>query len=194
MHITHQLIGQIAGVIAFLSIWPYVISILKGHTKPSRSAYAIWALVEVVTAVTYIASGARSTIWVILTWAFSAVLIFILSIKYGMGGHSKLDLTCLAIALIAITIWITTKSPIAALYASIIAGKLSYLPIIKKSYLTPETENTLSWGMVVFAAILNLFALTTLRPAISILPISGAIIEGTVFILLILPRQRKLNR
>lgn len=190
MNLDAQSIGQIAGVIAFLSILPYVISILRGHTKPSRSAYMIWVVVEVVTAASYIASGAITTYWTTVVFAFSAILIFLLSIKFGMGGYSKLDLICLAIAAVAVYLWITTQNPVIALYAIIVASKISYLPIIKKSWYQPETENILSWGMVAFASTLNLFALTSLELKITLLPILAAFLQGLVFILLILPMKR----
>jgi hypothetical protein len=190
MNIDPQLIGQIAGIIAFLSILPYVISILRGHTKPSRSAYAIWVVVEVVTASSYIASGAITTYWTSVVFAFSAILIFFLSIKFGMGGYNRLDLICLAIAAVAIYLWLTTQNPVVALYTSILASKISYLPIIKKSYYQPETENKLSWAMVAFASTLNLFALTSMELKITLLPVLAAFFQGLIFILLVLPMKR----
>ncbi len=192
MHI-HELFGIIAGIIALLSIIPYVLGILKGQTKPSRSAYAIWLVVEAVTASSYIASGARSTIWVSLVWALSALIIFCLSIKHGMGGYSKLDIACLVLAGIAIILWVATKDPVTALYASLIADKLGYVPVFKKAYLFPKTENKTSWGMVAVAGILNMFALNSISPKYSLLPITNLIAEWTVFSLLIINQQRSVH-
>jgi hypothetical protein len=192
MHISPQVIGSIAGIIALASVIPYIASILKGHTKPSRAAYAIWLIIDLITATSYIAAGARSTIWVSVVLAASAFIIFCLSIKYGMGGSSKLDLFCLALAAIAITLWVTTNDPVTALYTSLIAGKIGYLPVVKKSYLQPETENTSSWVMVAVASVLNVFALTSLNLEIALLPITSAIVQLLIVGLLVMPRRGSL--
>lgn len=185
MHIPVELIGAIAGIVTIFSIVPYIISIFRGYAKPSRSAYAIWVVVELVTVSSYIASGARTTIWVMLVLASSAFFIFCLSIKYGMGGKSKLDIFCLILALLAITLWVTTKNPTLALYTSITAVMLGYIPVIRKAYYYPKTENTLSWAMVALASVVNLCALTSLEPEIALLPIAGVIVQTFVTILLV---------
>lgn len=190
MEVSPQLIGSIAGIIAFASVIPYIASILRGHTKPSRSAYAIWIVIETLTAASYIAAGARSTMWVSIVIALSAIIVFCLSLKYGMGGTSKLDLWCLGLAAIAIVLWLTTKDPLLTLCTGIIAGKLGYIPVIKKSYLQPETENNLSWIMIASASFLNICALTSLKFEIAIVPITSFVVQIIVVTLLVLPRQR----
>jgi hypothetical protein len=170
-------IGIIAGIIAFLNIIPYAISIFQGKTKPSRSAYAIWLIIDIVTAASYIASGATTTVWAFLAFALTTVIIFILSFKYGMGGLHKVDLVCMGLALISIITWVATKDPALALYASLAAKLIGYVPIFKKVYLHPGTENTLAWSMTAFASVLNLVALTSLKPEIAIAPICFAIVD-----------------
>jgi len=72
---------------------------------------------------------------------------------------------------------------------------MGYLPTIKKAYFFPKTENTLSWMMTAAAGTLNLFALTTLRPNIAILPIRSVLTEGLIAYLLLFPAVRfKINR
>lgn len=190
MEISSQLIGSIAGVIAFVSIIPYIVSILRGYTKPSRSAYAIWVVIETLTAASYIAAGARATMWVNIVIALSAVLIFFLSLKYGMGGTSKLDLWCLGLAGVAIVLWLTTNNPVIVLCMGLLAGKIGYIPVIKKSYLTPETENNLSWIMIAVASFLNICALTSLKFEIAIVPITSFIVQAIVVVLLVFPKRR----
>ena len=185
-----ELIGIVAGIIAFLNVIPYVVSIFQKKTKPSRSAYAIWLVIDVVTAASYIASGATTTIWTFLGFGLTTVIIFGLSLKYGMGGLHKLDILCMSIALLAILAWVTTKDPTLALYASLSAKLIGYIPIIKKSYLYPQTENTLAWNMTAAASLLNIVALTSLKPEIAVAPICLAIIDLFVIILLNFPKVR----
>jgi hypothetical protein len=179
---SHELIGQLAGIIALVSLIPYVVSIWKGETKPARMTYFIKAVVATITIATYISSGARTSIWTGLVFAFTALVIFGLSIKRGMGGASKLDLSCLMLATIVGIVWLTTKDAVLALYMSMLVKAIAYIPLVRKVYLHPKTENKLSWGMALLADSLNLFALTSLTPHIALFPIfevgSSAVIVG----------------
>src|ERR1035438_9899519 len=112
----HALIGQLAGLLAILSVIPYIVSILRGHTKPERMTYFIWFIVDAVTMSSYIVSGARTTIWIGLVFVCSGFLIFCLSFKHGMGGFSSFDIGCLILALLGVVMWIDTKDALVALY------------------------------------------------------------------------------
>lgn len=180
-------IGQIAGILAVLQVVPYLVSIFHGHTKPERMTYFIWFIVDAISIASYIAVGARTTIWVGLVYVMSGLIIFLLSLRYGMGGFSKLDIICLLLAVAGIVVWVTASSALLALCFSTFAAKIGYLPTIKKAYFYPETENTLSWTMTAFTSILNLFALTTLSPIIAIPPLLGAISPLIVAYLLLFP-------
>ncbi|HYF96809.1 MAG TPA: hypothetical protein VD947_02085 [Patescibacteria group bacterium] len=181
------LIGQIAGVLAVIQVIPYIVDIFRGHTKPERMTYFIWFIVDALTISSYIAMGAKTTIWVGLVYVATGFIIFLLSLKYGMGGFSKLDVFCLLLALIGMLIWATTDNALIALCFAMLAAKIGYLPTIKKAYFFPETENTLSWTLCSFSSILNLFALTTVAPSIAIPPLLGAIFPTLVAYLLLFP-------
>ncbi len=182
--------GQLAGGLAFLSFFPYLHSILKGKTKPQRATFAIWSVVNIVTFLSYFASGARETIWVALVYAIFQIVIFLLSFKYGVGGSSRLDIVCLLGAATGVFLWIITKNPLTALYLSIFVEFLGLVPTIKKSYIYPKTENTLSWSIASFGSFLNLFAITSFKPEIALYPIYLFLGDIVVVLLLVLPNFR----
>jgi hypothetical protein len=138
----HSVVGIIAGILAFVAFIPYVISIFRGETKPQRATFAIWSAISLVTLFSYFASGARETIWAVLVYAILQIFILILSFKYGMGGFGRLDLICLGGAIAGIIGWLLTNNPAVALYLSIASEFLGYVPLFKKAYTQPETENT----------------------------------------------------
>ena len=185
-----SLFGELAAVLAFLSFIPYVRSILKGDTKPERATFGIWSVLSFVTLFSYFASGARDTIWITLVYTVCQTFVFYLSFKYGMGGWNKFDFVCITGAAFGIFFWILTKNPEIALYISIVIEILGFLPTIKKSYLYPETENTIAWSIAGIAAISNLFAITSLRPEIFLYPIYLFLGDGIVALLLLFPKLR----
>jgi hypothetical protein len=185
--VNHALIGQVAGVMALVQVIPYVVSILRGHTKPERTTYFIWLILNVVTTSSYIAVGARTTIWTGIAYTFTALLIFGLSIKHGMGGFSTFDIACFLLAMTGIILWLSTRDALLTLYFGMFVSFIAYLPTIKKAYFLPETENTLSWAMTACTALVNVCALTTLRPSIALPPIIGVFTSSTVAYLLLFP-------
>lgn len=181
----HALLGQIAGMMAIVQVIPYLVSILRGHTRPERTTYFIWLILEGVTVSSYIAAGARTTIWTGIAYTFTALIIFILSIKRGMGGFSAFDIICFLMAMTGIALWLSTDNAVLTLYFSTFVSFVAYLPTIKKAYFLPGTENTLSWVMTFCTALVNVCALTTLKPSIALPPVVGVFTSGTVAYLLL---------
>ncbi|HSE60849.1 MAG TPA: hypothetical protein VLA88_00985 [Candidatus Saccharimonadales bacterium] len=151
-----------------------------------------------MTLISYFASGARDTIWLALVYAVLQLVVFILSFKYGVGGLGKLDVACLIGAFMGIAGWIITDNPVVALYLSIFAELMGWLPLFKKVYAQPKTENTLSWVIGTVAAFVNLFALTSWHITMSLYPLYIFATQAILVLLLVFPgvrmRPRKASR
>jgi hypothetical protein len=182
--------GVAGGILAFISFFPYISSILRGETKPNRATFAIWSGVNIVTVASYIASGARTTIFVGLVYALFQIFIFGLSFKYGMDGYKSLDIGCLIGAITGAILWIATKNPVLALYSVIVAEIFGLVPTLKKSYLYPQTESTMSWTIAAVGSMINLFALTSLKPQIAVYPIYLFLADASVALLLLSANTR----
>lgn len=188
------LIGQLAGLVAISTLVPYVRSIFKGITKPNRATWLIWACVQTVLLASYHSSGATTTIWLAASFTAIPIIVFLLSIKYGVGGYKGLDIFCLTGAAIGLLLWKLTDSPELTLYINIFVDFLGFLPTIKKTYLQPGTEDTLAWAVGTLATILNVFALTTWELKIAVYPVYLLITNMTVTILATGKLQERLNK
>lgn len=193
MHQIQTTIGLVAAVLEIAQSIPYYISILKGNTRPQRASYGIWLAVELIGVSSYIASGATTTKWVPIISTFNSLMVFSLSLKYGMGGTSKLDFFSLGLAGLAITLWVSTDNPALAVYMSLLAGCVGYVPTIKKAYIWPKTENTLSWAMYAGATGLNILALTTSRLVIALPVLLTFLFSILLAGILLLPRLQILG-
>jgi hypothetical protein len=191
MLMNHAMVGQIAGLLALVQIVPYLVSIVRGHTKPERTSYLIWLIVDVICIASYISVGATTTVWTGLVFTLTGLLVFVLSIKYGIGGFSKFDISCFICALLGAVVWVSTKDAILALYFVTFVKFIGYLPTIKKAYFLPKTENTLSWTLSASACVLNLFALTSLHMHIVLPVVCCAVLQGLVAYLLLFPARFK---
>jgi hypothetical protein len=165
------LCGMVAGGVALGAYILYIISILRGKSRPERATWWIWTLMGLVLATSYHFSGASNTIWVPIMEFLGPFAIALLSIRYGVGGiHSKIDIICLLGACVSIALWIAFKNPIVALVTSLAVDAFALFPTLKKSYTRPQDENFWAWFGTMSADTLNLFAAERFSFAILVYP------------------------
>ena len=95
MHSLKILFSASASLLAILSYYPYIKGIYKGKTKPNRATFFIWTVIGIVEIASYLASGGGLTSGLIIAYTVGTGVIFILSLKRGEGGGSRLDIVCL---------------------------------------------------------------------------------------------------
>ena len=98
-------------------------------------------------------------------------MIAILSVWFGEGGWTLLDRFCLIVVGIDIVLWFLLKTPQAVLLVGILNSLLGTLPTIKKSYLRPQTESKLAWGMCFIGSIANIIAIDNWNFSIAMYPV-----------------------
>lgn len=163
---------------------PYVRSIIKGETKPARSSYAIWLVNQSVLVFSYLAAGATTTLGLYIALLINSMIIFVLALRYGVGGFKPLDLVCMGLAALAIVLWVATNNPALAVYAFLASSTIGYIPTMRKSYLFPNSENKLSWGMYVVAALCNIIAINKFEAVIFLPPLFSFTMSLIIFVLL----------
>lgn len=128
-------------VLPIISPVIYIRSMLKGIAKPERMTRFVVLVITIVSFLSLIAQNNREVIGLAFISMVQAVVIFGFSLRYGMGGKTKLDLLCLGIAGLGIALWQVSGNPLAALYASLFADLVGYLPALIKTYNLPHTED-----------------------------------------------------
>ena len=185
--------GTVAGIISFGAYIIYIISILKGETRPSRATWWILTIVGGVTGISYYFSGAVDSIWVPVADVFGIFIVAILSIKYGEGGLNTFDVSCFIVSMFGILLWYIFKNPVIALILNLSMDFVGMLPTIKKSYLEPTGESKFSWLLTFMGNVLNFGAVGSPTFGVLIYPIYMSITSGAVAALLYLPKIRFKN-
>ncbi len=187
---TGEILGIVAGIIAFSAYVVYVVSILRGKTKPNRATWWIWTFMGLVVGLSYYFAGARNTIWVPFVEFIGPLSIALLSVKYGEGGlDNKTDLVCLFGAIFSIILWIIFGNPVIALVTNLAVDSFALVPTIKKSYLRPEGEDFWAWFGTGIADTLNLFAVERLTFAILVYPIYMLVSDLIIIFILFLRKK-----
>lgn len=183
--------GRVAGIIALAALAPYVLSILRGETKPNRASWWIWTVVGFMLGASYYSSGANHTIWVPVSYFIGPLVIVFLSIKWGVGGWTRFDRCCLLGAGVSVVLWWMFSSPLIALLINLFIDFMGALPTVRKIYYEPESEDRTAWVLVFVANTANLFAIETWTFAIVIYPIYMFISCGLITVFIFIRRNYK---
>lgn len=134
----------------------YVISTIKGKTKPNRVTWFLLALAPLIAFASEI--GQQVGLQSIMTFmvGFSPLMVFLASFvnRKSYWRITRLDLVCGTFSVAALVLWRVTGEGNIAIMLSIVADFSAVVPTLIKSFRYPETENhKLSRNAAVSAAI-----------------------------------------
>lgn len=179
--------GIVAGVLNSFAIIPYVRAILRGETKPHRASWIVWMVAGVIAAASYYSSGARQTMWTAVSYALNPLIVLGLSLRYGVGGWSRLDRLCLAGAACSLILWWMSGSALATLVWILTLDFMGAVPTIRKVWTEPSTEDRSAWTMNFVANSINFLALEGWTFALVVQPLyvflSGVVITLPLYLL-----------
>ncbi len=144
-------------------LWSYILgiySIIKGNFRPQRMTRFLILVFSTIYVVSLLAQGDRNAIWLALVSLIATLIIFLLSIKKGMGGVAKLDIAVLIMVVFSIIVWKVTNNPVLGLTMSLVADLVSYIPTFLKSWKFPETEEWKFYASFALANFLNLLSIS----------------------------------
>ncbi|MBD3280000.1 hypothetical protein GF389_00565 [Candidatus Dojkabacteria bacterium] len=151
------LIG-LSTILGLLAALVYAWAILRGQARPHRTTRVVLLVIGSVSFLSLLAQGDQVAVWLAGGAFLFSVVIFILSLKYGMGGWAKIDILSLIIAIVGIVLWQITNDPILALYLSIGADLAGMVPAMVKTYHLPKTESAPVFFLFAVASLLNILA------------------------------------
>ena len=183
--------GKVAGIISLVAFIPYILAILRGETKPNRATWWIWTVIGLMLGASYYSSGANHTIWVPVSYIIGPFAVAILSIKYGEGGWTRFDRSCLLGAGVSVVLWWMFSSPLIALLIGLFIDLMGALPTIRKAYHKPESEDRTAWTLFFAGSTANLFAVESWTFAIAVYPIYMFFGNGLITAFIFVRRNNK---
>jgi hypothetical protein len=112
-----------------------------------------------------------------------ATYLLVLSLKYGVGGASKLDKVCLVIGVFALAVYAVTGSGLLAISFGVLSDLIGYIPTFVKTWHDPTSENPTFFAIEGLASFLGVLAIWQLRVDI-ILPIYFVLCSAAVVALI----------
>ncbi len=153
-----EIFGYLSGIVILLAFIPYLRDIFLGKTKPERASWLIWGILGSIALASQYAKGASFSLLFNGVQTFGDLFIFILAIRYGIGGFMKRDIFALIGVAIGLVLWYLTKeAALALLIVIFIDGTGTVLTIIK-SYENPTTETMSAWILTALGGLLACIA------------------------------------
>ncbi|HEU5004476.1 MAG TPA: hypothetical protein VFT49_00085 [Candidatus Saccharimonadales bacterium] len=180
-----DLIASIAGGISIIfATWaavPYILSILRGRTKPHQMTWLVFSIMNGVVFLSQYLKGARASVLLYIVWFFSSTIIFLLSLKFGLRNTSRLDRTLFSLSLLTIVAWALTKNPSVAIWLTVFIDIFATSMMLLKIRAHPDSEEVFPWIIGTIAYIFTVISL--INKSFGILyvrPIYGLISEAAI--------------
>ena len=187
--------GYASGILITLSFVPYLITLFQGKTKPERVSWFIWSLLGGIAFFTQLAKGASHSLWLPGAQTILDLLVFLLAIKYGMGGWHKRDKVALVIVFLSLVFWYITNEPMWTLFIVIAIDAVGAVLTIIKSYENPGTESLSSWMISCLGAFLAIFSVESSHWVLLVFPIYIMLATFSVSMSILLgKRNLKVNK
>jgi hypothetical protein len=163
-------LGILALVLNLIGYALYIRDILHGAARPQRIGWFIWAILNIIGAVNQVLNKGGYSSLFFVSLAFMVVIIFLLSLKYGQGGASRVDFISLALALGLLAYWVTVRDTRLSTLLAVFIDSIGLGLTLLKTYRKPESETYAMWILIGIAGILSLFSLPRIDWVIIIYP------------------------
>jgi hypothetical protein len=149
----------LSAICALIAPLTYAVSIVRGKTKPHRITRFVLVFALGLNFIGIVAAdGNMGAVVYAGLGAAQAIVIFLMSLKWGVGGSTRFDWLCFAVAMTALVAWKLTGNPVVAVWLSVLTNLVAYLPALVKTWLRPDTESVWVYIISIFAALLGLAA------------------------------------
>jgi hypothetical protein len=184
------LIGLAAVVLGVIGYIPYYRDTLRGTTKPHPFTWMGFALLNAITFIAQVVTGAGPGAWVTGITAIATAGIAALSFSKGEKKITTFDWACFVGALSGIVFWKLTKNPLSAVLIVTAADLLAFAPTFRKAYINPDQETAMLYALSVLKYGLSLAALKNYVLITVFFPAAIMIANLLIVLLLVIRRWR----
>lgn len=182
--------GLVSGILSVITYIPYLCDIFRLKTKPERATWLIWSVLTAIAFFSQLAEGATHSLWLTGVQAAGVVMIFLLSIKFGIGGLTRRDISALVAAGVGLLLWYYTDNAAIALFITIAIDALGASLTVIKAYADPESETLSTWVLSGTAGIFGALAVGAFDYVLLAFPVYIILINYTVAGAMVLGRRK----
>lgn len=181
MHAVFAVLGSVIGL-SFLI--PYIRGMLRGTVRPARMTWFLGTVLALINFAASLSLDAGYLLYPLACAALGKGIIFLLSLRYGVGGTRRLDLVCLAGAAISVFFARLYGDPTLALAGSVLVAWFMLAPTLANAWRHPEHESRSAWILAVAGNLCTLLSIETFAWRIVLAP-ANIFIQSFVMMLLV---------
>jgi hypothetical protein len=178
------ILGLLGALVGIACTVPYVRDTVRGTTRPHRGTWLIWGVLAVVACISQRANGAGWSLVLTGSQAVLTALVFVLAIRYGEGGLTRVDLSLIAIAGAGVGGWLIVHDPVIAVVCVIVADLVAAAMMTPKAYRDPHSETLAMFALASVAGALAAGAVGRLDVSLLLYPGYYCVVNGSMALLL----------
>jgi hypothetical protein len=178
-------LGLLAGVVGVADTIPYVRDTVRGLTRPHRGTWLIWGVLAIVACLSQRADGAS---WSLIMAGVQAVLtgvIFLLSIRHGVGGLRPAEAVMIALAAGGVIGWMVADEPVIATACVVAADLIGAAMMVPKTYRDPGSETLVTFAFASLGGLLAAGAVGALDLSLLLYPLYYCAVNAAIVALIL---------
>lgn len=181
-----------AVALGFVSQGVYIVSILRGRTKPHLFTWLVWSILSGIGYAAQVYDNAGPGAWTMGMTTIACALTALLCLKYGEKTFTRGDKISLVASLTAIVPWILMDHPIGSVILISLIDLVAFYPTIRKSWMKPDEENLAAYNLATIKIFFSLCALTNVTFTTALYP-AAIVFINTAFVIMCLVRRKRLR-
>lgn len=183
-------LGVAAGILGILAFVPYIKDTVTRQNQPHRASWLIWSVLSSISFISQLFEGATSSLYYAAGQTFCTVLIFLLSVFFGVGKLLyRNDYLLLGLASIGVLLWYLCDTAAYALLISISISALAGLATVIKAYRDPESETVSAWALSCVASLFGILSVGSTDWLLLAYPVYLFVLYGTVLVAALLGKH-----
>ncbi len=184
-----EILGLSGLLIGLCGSGVYIVSILRGDTKPHLFTWVVWSILTTIGYFAQLHDDTGPATWVLGANMITCSVIALLALKYGENTITRGDWIAFIASLTAIIPWLLTKDPLGSVILISLIDIVAFYPTIRKSWRNPDQENLTGYMIANLKYLISFFALeiysinTLLYPA-------TIVVVNSAFVAMCLLRRR----
>jgi|SRR5580700_7066469 hypothetical protein len=147
----------LSSIFTIAATLPYMVEIVRGVAKPRIASWFTWTAIQAIGAAASFTDHQIPAAVYTLFCSLECAAIVVLGLKHGDRKFERLDIICLAGALIGLVALALLKSPSIAVVVSVITDFLGAIPTVKHAWLQPREETWSTYALFGIGSAITLF-------------------------------------
>ena len=185
--------GVLSVAFSLASTVIYLRQVRNGTARPHRWTWLVWTVLGVITVASNCAGGAHWSLFMVAGQTATTMVVFLVSLRRGVGRMTLPNLTMLALALVGIGGWAMSSEPVVATAGVVLADLMGVALMTPKTWSDPHSEPASAFALGVPTGVFGSLAVGQMDPALLMFPVYFIVANGLTAAMIAV-RRRTVSR